>query len=83
MSGVDAALVIALFVILTIGLGVGGIMAARNPVFWLALGKAVLVSAIPKITELLTKRNSPEIEKRMHECIRRGGEWDNFQKKCK
>jgi hypothetical protein len=25
----------------------------------------------------------PALEEEMRRCIRRGGEWDNFRKKCK
>lgn len=83
MNGIDAALVIVLFVALTVGLVIGGILAARNPATWIGLGSAVVNAALPKIQEIILKRNPPEIEKKMQECLRRGGEWDNFKKRCK
>lgn len=38
---------------------------------------------IPSITAWLAKRNTPAVEKEMQECVRRGGTWDNFAKKCR
>jgi hypothetical protein len=83
MTGTDAALVIGLLFILILGVGVGGFLAARNPVFWIGFGKALAAAALPKIKEIVLKRNSPEIEAQMQACLRRGGEWDNFRKRCK
>jgi hypothetical protein len=36
-------------------------------------------AAIPAIL----KRNPPDVEERMNDCIRSGGQWDNFRKRCK
>lgn len=41
------------------------------------------LKVVPAITAWLAKRNTPEVEAAMRECVRRGGEWDNFNKKCK
>jgi|SanBayMetagenome_1026888.scaffolds.fasta_scaffold53557_2 hypothetical protein len=83
MNGVDAALTIALFVTLLLAVAAGGFLAARNPAFWYTLTSAVISAALPKIIEYITRRNTPEVEARMQECIRRGGTWDNFKKRCK
>lgn len=83
MNGLDAALVITLFVVLALGLGVGGILAARNPAFWMAFGSEVVNAALPKIREVILRRNPPEVEARMQECLRKGGTWDNFRKRCR
>lgn len=83
MNGLDAALVVALLVALTVGVGIGVVLAARNPATWTALGSAVAKAVLPKIQEMILKRNPPEIEKKMHECLRRGGTWDNFRKRCR
>lgn len=64
-------------------LSVGAFLAARSPTFWLSLINELIALAVPKVTEVVTKRNPPEIEAEMQKCIRRGGEWDNFRKKCK
>ena len=83
MYGVDAALTIALFVTLLIAVAAGGFLAARNPTFWYGLVSAAFAAALPRIAEYILRRNPPDIEAKMHECIRRGGEWDNFKKRCK
>jgi len=64
-------------------LGVGAYFVARSPSFWIALVKQIVASAIPDIREYLAARNAPDIEKEMQACVRRGGEWDNFNKKCR
>lgn len=62
----------------------GGIfLAARSPAFWIGIGKEIIAKILPDIREYISKRNSAEIEAKMHECVRRGGEWDNFRKKCR
>jgi uncharacterized membrane protein len=57
--------------------------AFHSPEFVLGLGAAMLVAAYKAIEPVLTKRMTPEQEKKMHECLRRGGEWDNARKKCR
>jgi hypothetical protein len=57
--------------------------AFHSPEFVLGLGAAMLVAAYKAIEPILTKRMTPEQEKAFHDCVRRGGEWDSFRKKCK
>lgn len=83
MNILDAALLIGLLILLALGVAAGGFLAARNPVFWISLGKAAFAAILPRLVEIAARRNSPEVEAKMHECIRRGGEWDNFRKRCK
>lgn len=83
MNGIDATLVVAFFFILIVALAVGGLLAARNPKFWIEATAALAAAAWPKIVEYVTRRNTPEIEAKMAECVRRGGEWDNFNKRCR
>jgi hypothetical protein len=64
-------------------LGVGAYFVARSPSFWIALVKQIVASAIPDIREYLATRNTPEDEGKMAKCVRMGGEWDNFNKKCR
>ena len=78
----DAALVIALFVVLLLAVAAGGFLAARNPTFWFVLGSAVISQITPMLKEYILRRNTPEVEARMHECNRRGGRWNNFTKRC-
>ena len=70
---------LALFVCL----GVGAYFVARSPAFWIGLGKQIFALALPDILEYLKTRNTPEVEGKMAKCVRMGGEWDNFNKKCR
>ena len=70
---------LALFVCL----GVGAYFVARSPAFWIGLGKQIIALALPDILEYLKARNTPEDEGKMAKCVRMGGEWDNFNKKCR
>lgn len=72
---------VAVFVIL-LGLGAGAFLVAQRPAFWIEFGRRLAASLWPLVWSYVSKRNSPEIEKRMNDCIRRGGRWDNFRKKC-
>lgn len=83
MTGTDAALFIALAAFLALAVVAGIVLAARSPAVWKALGAAVFSQLIPLIAAYVLKRNTPEIEARMQECYRRGGQWDNFNKRCK
>jgi len=65
--------------ILILGVGAGGFLVAQRPSFWFGLGTVMFRAAFP----YLLKRMPPEKEKEMRDCIRRGGEWDNFRKKCR
>lgn len=53
--------------------------AVRDPAFW---GNMV-VSIVRSMSPYFLKHNTPEIEKKMQECTRRGGTWDNFNKRCR
>jgi hypothetical protein len=62
---------------------------ARRPAFWVELGGRLAVALAPYLLRFanaviayLTLRNTPEVEAQMAECVRRGGRWDNFRKKC-
>lgn len=82
MSGVDAALVVGLFVTLLLAVAAGGFLAARNPTFWAVLGGAVFTQIMPLLKEYFSRRNTPEVEAEMAACVRRGGKWNNFKKRC-
>lgn len=83
MDWVDAALVITLLVTVMVAVVVGGVLAARRPEFWGGVISAVVAQVMPRIVEFVVRRNPPEIELKMQECVRRGGEWDNFKKQCR
>ena len=70
---------IAAIVALLVGVGAGGYLVARRPTFWVGLGVAVFKSLLPH----LAKRMTAEEEKAYQDCVRRGGEWDPFRKRCK
>lgn len=79
MSWLEVALVIAVLV----GAGCGAALVVRNPSFWMGLGKAAVTAALPEIIRVVTKRMSPEEERRFQQCVRMGGEWDHRTKRCK
>jgi hypothetical protein len=70
---------IAAVVVLLVGLGAGGFLVVQRPSFWLGIFSAALTGLLPHIT----KRMTPEQEKALQECHRRGGNWDHFRKKCR
>jgi len=49
----------------------------------MGLVKEVIALAVPDIVKYLSARNTFAIEEKMHECVKRGGTWDNFRKKCR
>lgn len=66
-----------------LGVFAAAVLVAQRPTFWVGLALAAWAQAWPKIWEYVSRRNSPEIEAEMQKCLRRGGEWDNFRKRCK
>lgn len=67
---------------LVLGVAAGTALVVRNPAWWVGLGHAVVKAVTPAIVAYLIKRNPPEVEKAMQDCIRRGGRWNNFKKRC-
>ena len=69
------------------GLAAGAFLVAQRPAFWVEFAVRVVRQLWPwvlkNVIPYFTKRMSPELEAEMHKCIRRGGEWDNFRKKCR
>lgn len=65
--------------VVLLGLGAGAFLFAQRPSFWIEFG----IRLGQKLGPILFQRNTPAVEKAMHDCIRRGGEWDNFRKKCR
>lgn len=70
---------VAAIVVMLLGVGFGGFLVAQRPEFWLSMAGSVIREAMP----VLKERMPPEKEKEMQACIRRGGEWDYFKKRCK
>jgi hypothetical protein len=70
-------------IVILLGLGAGAYLVAQRPAFWIEFGRRLIASAWPAVWKYVSKRMSPELEAEMHKCIRRGGEWDNFRKRCR
>lgn len=70
-------------VVVLAGLGAGAFLVAQRPTFWIEFGARLLAAFAPRIWAYVSKRNTPEVEQQMRDCVRRGGEWDNFRKRCR
>lgn len=70
---------IAAIAAVLIGVGAAGFLVAQRPSFWWGLGVVAVKAALP----YLARRMSPEKEREMQDCLRRGGEWDHARKRCK
>lgn len=70
-------------VVVLAGLGAGAFLVAQRPAFWIEFGARLIKAMMPRVITYLTKRHPPHIEKQMQDCIRRGGTWDNFRKRCR
>ena len=57
--------------------------AFHSPSFVAGLSALAAAAAANAIVTKVKTRNSPEVEARMHDCLRRGGQWDNFRKRCR
>ncbi len=68
---------------LVLCLGAGAFMVARSPAFWISLAAQISAVLIPSLRQIITKRMTQEQEAAYHACVRRGGEWDNFKKRCR
>lgn len=66
-----------------VGLAASMFLVGQRPAFWVGAIVEVVRRAWPSIWVYLSRRNTPEIEKQIAECVRRGGEWDNFKKRCR
>lgn len=70
---------IAAIAMLFVGIGAGGFLVAQRPTFWWGLGVVAFKAALP----YLMRRMTPEQEKAFQDCMRRGGQWDHVNKRCK
>lgn len=70
-------------IVVLLGLGAGAFLFAQRPSFWIEFGVRLGQRMWPVVFVYLTKRMPPEKEKEMQDCLRRGGEWDHFRKRCK
>lgn len=58
-------------------------VAFQSPEFVAGLTVVAVGAAVKAAAPVVTKRMSQDHEKAMRDCFRRGGEWDNFRKKCR
>lgn len=75
MNWIEIAAIAMLFV----GIGAGGFLVAQRPTFWWGLLAVAIRAALPHIM----KRMPPEKEREFQDCMRRGGQWDHINKRCK
>lgn len=79
----DTLLIIGFISALLIGAIIGSILLFRNPGNWVGFVGYAVKKLRPIILAYMFKRMSPDKEKELHDCIRRGGEWDHIRKRCK
>jgi len=70
---------IAAIAVLFLGIGAGGFLVSQRPSFWFGLGVVAFKAALP----FLSRRMTPQQEKAFQDCVRRAGEWDHINKRCK
>jgi len=58
-------------------------LAFQSPDFVAGLTVIAVAAAVKASIPQITKRMKPDQEKAFRDCVRRGGEWDHFRKKCK
>lgn len=71
------------YTLVGLGLVAGAFIFARRPEFWIEFGARIAARLWPLLAAYVTKRMTPEQEKAMQDCVRRGGEWDALRKRCK
>lgn len=74
---------IAAIAAIIVGVGAAGFLVAQRPSFWYGLLAHAVKDLTPIVLGYILKRNTPDVEAKMHDCIRRGGTWDNFKKRCR
>lgn len=67
---------------LVLGVAAGTTLVLRSPAWWVGMGHEIVKAVMPAIITYMAKRNPPEVEKAMQDCLRRGGRWDNWRKRC-
>jgi hypothetical protein len=83
VSRVEIIALVVMFAGIFVGLAAAAVLVGRRPAFWGGMVLFVAQRAWPYIKAYITMRDPPEIEAKKVECARRGGEWDNFNKRCR
>ncbi len=73
----------AAVVVILAGLGAGAFLVAQRPAFWIEFGARLIKAIMPRVVTYLTRRMPERQEEEMRRCVRMGGTWDNFRKKCR
>lgn len=83
MSWIEIAALTAMLAGIFVGLAAAAVLVGQRPAFWGGLVLFMLQRAWPYIKAYVLMRDPPDIEAQKAECVRRGGEWDNFRKRCR
>lgn len=83
MSGIETISLVTMLAAVFVGLVAAAFLVGQRPAFWGGLVLFLGKQAWPHIKAYILMRDPPEIEALKVECVRRGGEWDNFNKKCR
>lgn len=74
---------IAVIASLLLTVGLGGFLVSQRPAFWAGLVSVLAKAAWPHIVKYVSARMTPAQEREFRDCVKRGGEWDSFRKKCR
>ena len=74
---------IAAIVVLFMGIAAGGFLVSRRPTFWAGLGIVLFTKSLPYLKAYFGGQMTEEQKLAFRDCVRRGGEWDSFNKRCK
>lgn len=83
MTWVEGITLAVLLISVGVGLAAAAFLVGQRPAFWVGATIFAFKRAWPYIKAYVTMRDPPEIEALKAECVRRGGEWDNFKKRCR
>lgn len=83
MSWVEVTALTVMLVSIGVGLTAAAFLVGQRPAFWVGAVIFAVQRAWPYVKAYIVMRDPPEIEALKAECVRRGGEWDNFKKKCR
>lgn len=71
------------WIIVGIGLLIGAVLVGKRASFWAEFVVRLSKVLGPLVWAYLTKRMTAEQEDAKNACLRSGGKWDNFRKRCR
>lgn len=83
MTWTEGITLAVLLISVGVGLAAAAFLVGQRPSFWVGAVIFAAKRAWPYVLAYITLRDPPEIEAKKVECARRGGEWDNFKKRCR